>query len=83
MRGRKRFHCHIVCNMKYVEWKRGKKNRPLLYISETLNNCKAHPLVLLAADVSALKPLKDFSFWQNPKTLQCSSYTHPLLYFKL
>lgn len=30
-----------------------------------------------------LKSLKHFSSWQNSKTLQCSSYTHLLLCFRL
>lgn len=36
-----------------------KKKKALLHISEALNNCKDHPLVLLAANLSALKSLKE------------------------
>lgn len=36
-----------------------KKKKALLHISEALNNCRDHPLVLLAANLSALKSLKE------------------------
>lgn len=80
IRGRKRYPCHYN-----TSWKKKKKkpNRPLLHTSEASNNCKDHPLVPMAANLSAPKSLKDFSSWQNSKTLQYSSYTHLLLHFRL
>lgn len=54
IRGRKRYHCQYATQITQKE-----KKKALLHISEALNNCKDHPLVLLAANLSALKSLKE------------------------